>query len=162
MCIHCKSHICKSLWIKASAKWLNVNVNDPIVVSDHFQHNFCRIDHSPVYPFHSMCGLSFFHAAHRVWSPISHWPHRSSVTGKCSAWALTRPSLKAFCGRGTPRFPSGPPFFPLQPFILAALLSQMAFQICLRTPTSCFLAGKRWEPCMPLTVLCVWELSHES
>ena len=26
MCIHCKSHICKSLWIKASAKWLNVNV----------------------------------------------------------------------------------------------------------------------------------------
>ena len=27
MCIHCKSHICKSLWIKASAKRLNVNVN---------------------------------------------------------------------------------------------------------------------------------------
>ena len=26
MCIHCKSHICKSLWINASAKWLNVNV----------------------------------------------------------------------------------------------------------------------------------------
>ena len=25
MCIHCKSHICKSLWIKASSKWLNVN-----------------------------------------------------------------------------------------------------------------------------------------
>src|SRR4029434_4273392 len=27
MCIHCKSHICKSLWIKASAKRLNVNLN---------------------------------------------------------------------------------------------------------------------------------------
>src|SRR4029434_4820006 len=27
MCIHCKSHICKLLWIKASAKLLNVNVN---------------------------------------------------------------------------------------------------------------------------------------
>src|SRR4029434_7695489 len=26
MCIRCKSHICKSLWIKASAKLLNVNV----------------------------------------------------------------------------------------------------------------------------------------
>src|SRR4029434_7526653 len=26
MCIHCKSHICQSLWIKASAKRLNVNV----------------------------------------------------------------------------------------------------------------------------------------
>src|SRR4029434_10613558 len=27
MCIHCKSHICKSLWIKASAKYVNVNVS---------------------------------------------------------------------------------------------------------------------------------------
>src|SRR4029434_2132251 len=27
MCIHCRSHICKSLWIKASAKLLNVNVD---------------------------------------------------------------------------------------------------------------------------------------
>ena len=27
MCIHCKSHICKSLWIKASAKWWNVMSN---------------------------------------------------------------------------------------------------------------------------------------
>ena len=33
MCIHCKSHICKSLWIKASAKWLNVNVNASLSLS---------------------------------------------------------------------------------------------------------------------------------
>ena len=25
MCIQCKSHICKSLWIKASAKYININ-----------------------------------------------------------------------------------------------------------------------------------------
>src|SRR4029434_5526436 len=32
MCIHCKSHICKSLWIKASAK-CNVNVVKTLHVS---------------------------------------------------------------------------------------------------------------------------------